>query len=137
MSGVVAETLMLLSSSSYGNQIMNISKHTITKNLSDEKNHKAINEPMFKILNTVEETCMRWSYGNQPLSTDNPSLLAFSYFIQYAKLRMLELYYNLFDNFCDKNKFEKLEMDTDSLNLALAEENLTVSNHKNRNIWEK
>ena len=37
---------------------------------------------------------------------------------------MLELYYSFFDNFCDVNKFEELEMDTDSLYLALAEEDL-------------
>ena len=37
---------------------------------------------------------------------------------------MLELYYNFFDNFCDVNKFEELEMDTDSLYLALAAEDL-------------
>ena len=40
------------------------------------------------------------------------------------KLRMLELYYNFFDRFCDVDKFEELEMDTDSLYLALAHENL-------------
>ena len=33
---------------------------------------------------------------------------------------MLELYYNFFTTFCDVNKFEELEMDTDSLYLALA-----------------
>ena len=37
---------------------------------------------------------------------------------------MLELYYNFFDEFCDVTKFEELEMDTDSLYLALAEEDL-------------
>ena len=37
---------------------------------------------------------------------------------------MLELYVNFFDNFCDINKFEELEMDTDSLYFALAEEDL-------------
>ena len=37
---------------------------------------------------------------------------------------MLELYYNFFIRFCDVNKFEELEMDTDSLNLALAEKKL-------------
>ena len=43
---------------------------------------------------------------------------------QYAKLRKLELYYNFFTRFCDLNKFEELEMDTDSLYLALAEKEL-------------
>ena len=37
---------------------------------------------------------------------------------------MLELYYNFFKNFCDTDKYESLEMDTDSLYLALSEENL-------------
>ena len=37
---------------------------------------------------------------------------------------MLELYYNFFTRFCDKNKFEELEMGTDSLYLALAEKEL-------------
>ena len=37
---------------------------------------------------------------------------------------MLELYYNFFTRFCDVNKFEELEMDPDSLYLALAEKEL-------------
>ena len=37
---------------------------------------------------------------------------------------MLQLYYNLFTRFCDVNKFEELEMDTDSLYLAVAEKEL-------------
>ena len=37
---------------------------------------------------------------------------------------MLELYYNFFKKFCDPDKCEELEIDTDSLYLALSEENL-------------
>ena len=44
--------------------------------------------------------------------------------LQNAKMTMLDLYYNFFDKFCDVNKLEELEMDTDSLYLALVEENL-------------
>ena len=43
---------------------------------------------------------------------------------QNAKLRMLEIYYNFFHKYCEENNFEELEMDTDSLYLALAEDNL-------------
>ena len=46
------------------------------------------------------------------------------FILQYAKLRMLELYYNFLRKFCDTEKYEELEMDTDSLYLALSEENL-------------
>ena len=38
---------------------------------------------------------------------------------------MLELYYNFFKQYCDESKFEELEMDTDSLYLALAENDIT------------
>ena len=44
--------------------------------------------------------------------------------LQYAKLRMLELYYNFFERFCDVNNFEELEMDTEFLYLALSEKDL-------------
>ena len=53
----------------------------------------------------------------------NPIIVGF-FILQYAKLRMLELYYNFFTKFCDVDKFEALEMDTDSLYLALAEKEL-------------
>ena len=55
-----------------------------------------------------------------------PIIVGFS-ILQYAKLRMLERYYNFITRFCDVNKFEGLEMDTDStdsLYLALAEKEL-------------
>ena len=52
-----------------------------------------------------------------------PIIVGF-FILHYAKLRMLELYYNFFTRFCDVNKFEELEMDTDSLYLALAENEL-------------
>ena len=55
LSGFVAEKMKLLGNSSYGYQIMDRSRHTITKYLNDEKTHKANNEPLFKRLNTVEK----------------------------------------------------------------------------------
>ena len=51
--------------------------------------------------------------------------ITFGFFIlQYAKLRMLEMYYNVSTKFCDVTKFEELEMDRDLLYLALAEKEL-------------
>ena len=44
------------------------------------------------------------------------------FILQYAKLKMLELYYNFFHKYCDENKFVELEVDMDSLYLALAED---------------
>ena len=69
---------------------------------------------------------------------DNREPIVVRFFnLQYAKLRMLELYYNFFKKICDTEKYEELEMDTDSLYLALSEENLedTILPEK-RNEWE-
>ena len=49
------------------------------------------------------------------------------FFLQYSKPRMLQLYYIFFTRFCDVNKFEELEMDIDSLYLALAVKELEDS----------
>ena len=54
-SSVVAETMKLLADSSYGYQIMDRSRHTVTKYLSDEKTHSAINSKLFKRLNHITD----------------------------------------------------------------------------------
>ena len=123
LSGVVAETMKFLGNSSYGYQIMDRSRHTITKYLNDEKTHKAIDEPLFKRLKTVEKDLYEVELLKSTIEHREPIIVGF-FILQYAKLRMLELYYNFFGKFCDINKFEELEMDTNSLYLALAEENL-------------
>ena len=52
-SSVVAETMKLLTNSSYGYQIMDRSQPTVTKYLSDEKTHGAMNNKMFKRLGYI------------------------------------------------------------------------------------
>ena len=55
-----------------------------------------------------------------------PIIVGF-FILQYAKLTMLQflkLKYNFFSSFCDPNKYELIEMDTDSLYMALSEEKL-------------
>ena len=50
-SSVVADTMKLLANSSYGCQIMDRRRHSVTKCLTDEKTHSVINSKMFKRLN--------------------------------------------------------------------------------------
>ena len=52
-SSIVAETMKLLANSSYDYQIMDRSRHTVTKYLNDEKTHSAINSKFFKRLNHI------------------------------------------------------------------------------------
>ena len=51
---------------------------------------------------------------------EHRELIILGFFIvQYGKLRMLDLYYNFFHEYCDEKKIEESKMDTDSLYLAL------------------
>ena len=93
----------------------------MTKYLVDEKTYKAINNQFFKRLNIVAKDLYEVELVKSKIEHCEPIILGF-FILQYAKLRMLELYYNFFDKFCDVNKIEELEMDTDSIYLALAEE---------------
>ena len=54
-SSVVAETMKLLANSSYGYQIMDRSRHTVTKYLTDEKTPAAINTKFFKRLDHIND----------------------------------------------------------------------------------
>ena len=121
-SSVVAETTKLLANSSYGYQITDRSRHTVTKYLRDEK-HMALNSKLFKKLDHVNNSLYEVELTKAQIEHREPIIVGF-FILQYAKLRMLELYYNFFTRFCDVNKFEELEMDTDSLYLALAKKEL-------------
>ena len=78
---------------------------------------------MFKRLNNVSKKLYEVELAKSKIEHREPIIIGF-FILQYAKLRMLELFYNFFDRFCDVDKLEVLEMDTDSLFLALAHENL-------------
>ena len=122
-SSVVAETMKLLASSSYSYQIMGHSRHTVTKFLSDEKTHGVVNTNFFKRLDHINDQLYEVQKAKAEIERREPIIVGF-FILQYAKLRMLEPYYNFFERFCDVNKFEELEMDTDSLYLAPSEKEL-------------
>ena len=129
-SSVVAETMKLLANRSYGYQIMDRSGHTHTNSLSDWKTHGAMNTKLFKHLDHIHDQLYEVELVKAEIEHREPIIVRF-FRIQYAKLRMLELYNNFSERFCDFNNFEELEMDTDSLHLALSEKELYDR------LWEK
>ena len=135
-SSVVAETTKLLANSSYGYQIIDRCRQTVTKYLNDEKTHNAINNKLFKQPNFITDQMYEVELVKSEIEHREPILVGF-FILQYTQLRMLELYYNFFKKFCDTQKYEELEMDTDSLFLALSEKNLDdIFLPEKRNEWE-
>ena len=90
-SSVVAETMKLLGNSSYGYQIMDRSRHTETLYLNEEKTHKAINNRLFRRLNSVSRDIFEGELVKSTIEHREPIIVGF-FILQYAKLRMLELY---------------------------------------------
>ena len=89
-SSVVAETMKLLANSSYGYQIMDRSRHTVTKYLTDEKKHATINSKLFKKLDHVNNSLYEVGLAKAQIEHKEPVIVGF-FVLQYAKLRMLEL----------------------------------------------
>ena len=136
-SNIVAETMKLLANNSYGYQIMDQRRHIVTKYLSDEKTHAAVNSKLFKKLGLLNNSLYEVELAKAEVEHKEPILVGF-FILQYIKLRMLELYYNFFSRFCDVNKFEELETDTDLLYFALAEKELEVCiGPEMRTQWQK
>ena len=103
-SSVVAETMKILANNSYGYQIMDRSRQTVTKYLSDKKTHAANNSRLFKKLDHVNNALYEVELAKAQIGHKEPIIVGF-FILQYAKLRMLELYYNFFTGFCDVNEF--------------------------------
>ena len=102
---------------------MSRSRHIVTKYVTDGNTHAAVNSKLFKKLDHVNNSLFEVEISKEQIEHEKPIIVGF-FILQYAKLRVLELYYNFFTRFCDVNKFEELEMDTDSLHLAFAEKEL-------------
>ena len=88
---VVAETMKLLANSSYGYQIMDRSRHTVTKYLTDEKTHSAVNSKMFKRVNHITDQLYEMELVKSAIEHREPIIVGF-FILQYGELRMLQLY---------------------------------------------
>ena len=95
----------------------------MTNYLTDEETHSTINSKTFKHFNHNTDQLYEVELVKPEIEQREPTTVGF-FTLQYAKQRMLELYYNFFKKFCDTDKYEELEMDTDSLYLALSVEKL-------------
>ena len=84
-----------------------------------------MNSKLFTKLDHLNNSFYEVELAKAEIEHKEPMIVGF-FILQYAKLRLLELYYNFFIRFCDVGKFEELEKDTESLYLALAEKELEV-----------
>ena len=78
-SSVVAETMKLLASSSYGYQFIDRSHHTVAKYLSNEKTHGTINTNIFKRLDHINDQLKEVELAKAEIELREPIIVGFSY----------------------------------------------------------
>ena len=127
--------MKLIGNSSYGFQIMDRSRHTNTKYVKGSQVDKFINNRFFMTMNELPEQIYQVEMSKSRIDHKKPIIVGF-FILQYAKLTMIQLKYDFFSHFCDKNKYELIEMDTDSLYMALSEEKIgDIIRPEMRSVW--
>ena len=86
---VVAETMKLLANSSYGYQIMDRSRHTVTNYLSDEKTDSAINSKLLKKIDHVNNSLYEVELAKAQIKHKESIIVGF-FILQYANTQNCE-----------------------------------------------
>ena len=139
---IIADTMKLLGNSAYGKTVTNVDRHRDIKYCTEVGTSSHINNKRFRQLDVVTEDAYEVTSNKVRVTYDLPLHIGF-FVYQYAKLRMLQFYYDFIDRYVDRSLFQYCEMDTDSAYIALAGDtidDLVTSEHRehyfrNRSQW--
>ena len=121
---IMADTMKLLGNSAYGYMILDKTRHRRVLYVKGASKAKLkVNEPSFVSLTELGTDRFEIQMKKKTLNLDLP--ISIGYFIlQYAKLRMLQFYYDCLDKYVSRDNFELTQMDTDSMYMALGTNDL-------------
>jgi len=134
---VLAESQKLHGNSSYGKCMTNKEKHREVHYCNRSGVTKFINSHVFQRLNIITDDLYEVECLKKSVEEDLP--LQISVFVYgYAKLRMLEFYFNFLLHFINRQDFQCVQSDTDSLYMAFSSETLAdcVKPHMRREYFE-
>ena len=122
---ILAQTFKLLGNSAYGKTLENKSKHTKVSYVNAKEYERCLRDPLYKKSTPLDDTESLLEVEMSPgkIVWDLPMQIGF-FVYQYAKLRMLEFYYDFIDRYIDRSDFELIEMDTDSLYMGISKDSL-------------
>ena len=116
---ILAETMKLLGNSGYGKTVTNKEKHRDVRYVCADEAGGLVNDKRFIQLNELNEDTCEVELMKKVVKLDLPMQIGF-FVYAYAKLRMLEFYFDFLDCYLDRRDFEYCEMDTDSAYIALS-----------------
>ena len=119
----LGDTFKLKGNSFYGKMIEDLTKHVrVTFTRNEDSVDKAFRSPFFEDLEEINEA-FEISERKKRVTITRPYQCGIAVY-QLAKLRMLEFYYDFLDVYFERRDFELIQMDTDSLYMALSGPNL-------------
>ena len=125
---VIAETSKLLGNSAYGIQLINKSKFENTVFADKETVVRKINSNLFKSYDEIDGNLFEMKMFKKKIVHNEPITVGFAV-LNNAKQRMLEFRYDFLGVIMRPSTFRLIEMDTDSLYLALNETDLEECFH--------
>ena len=109
--------------SGYGKTITNQLNHRNVEYCSDAEANRKVNTPLFRKLDNITEDTYEVASCKKTTNLNLPIQVGF-FVYQYAKLRMLQFYYDFLDKYLDRSDFQMCEMDTDSGYIAISGESV-------------
>ena len=119
-------TISQVGNSGYGKTIANQLKHMNVEYCSDAEASRKVNTHPFRKLENITEDTYEVLSCKKSIKINLPFQDGF-FVYQYAKLRMLQFYYDFFDKYLDRADFQMCEMDTDSAYIAISGESVESS----------
>lgn len=123
---VISDTAKVEGNSAYGSLLLNKDKFVNIKFIEGVENaSKKVNDRLFVKLTELdsESNYYEIQMAKKKIVHNMPIQLGF-FVLQYAKLRMLQFYYDFLDQYIDRSDFEYMEMDTDSAYFAISGDSL-------------
>jgi hypothetical protein len=120
---IVAETKKLESNSSYGRTVTNKERHADVLYCQEQQVSRHLMDSSFRRCNQLDEKTFELEMSKKTIHLDLPMHIG-CFVYQYAKLRMLQFYYDFVNVFVDRRDFQYCAMDTDSAYMALSGETL-------------
>ena len=95
---IIADTMKLLGNSAYGKPVTNIDRHRNVRYCTEVGTSLLINNKRFRQLDVVTDDAYEVTASKARLTYDLPLHIGF-FVYQYAKLRMLQFYYDFVDRY--------------------------------------
>ena len=120
-----ADTSKLIGNSACGSMLLDPTNHRNIRYAQDlKKLSKQVNQPTFRHFDILDDEFFEIEHAKRQTVLNMPIQLGF-FVLQYAKLRMLQFYYDCVDQFLDRSNFQYSSMDTGSAYMALPANNET------------